>query len=94
MAKKSNQPPASGAKAPSGKVKERDARTQAKIEALGDTPQGKPTKGAKALAALKLRLNKTQLCSWLILVLRVFPKSCRLLNKHIKRLLLPALLPV
>ncbi|MEY5033528.1 MAG: hypothetical protein RL354_2559, partial [Planctomycetota bacterium] len=34
MAKKSNQPPASGAKAPSGKVKERDARTQAKIEAL------------------------------------------------------------
>ena len=33
MAKKSNQPPASGAKAPSGKVKERDARTQAKIEA-------------------------------------------------------------
>jgi DNA topoisomerase-6 subunit A len=34
MAKKSNQPPAPGAKAPSGKVKERDARTQAKIEAL------------------------------------------------------------
>jgi hypothetical protein len=33
---------------------------QVKIEALGDTPQGKPTKGAKALAALKLRLNKTE----------------------------------
>ena len=33
MAKKSNQP-AAGAKAPTGKVKERDARTQQKIEAL------------------------------------------------------------